>query len=66
MTKVTRICNKCGKEIENYNDFGLNYEFGYESCNDGKHINLDLCGKCLDELTQWLVQNCMINPVSEQ
>lgn len=66
MTKVTKICNMCGKDIEHYNDFEINYEFGYVSHNDGDYLNLDLCGVCLDKLTQWLVDNCKISPISER
>jgi hypothetical protein len=65
MTKITRICNMCGNNIESYNDFEIKYEYGYESCHDGHHLELDLCGTCLDKLTQYLIDNCKINPVSK-
>jgi hypothetical protein len=63
MTKVTRICNMCGSDIERYNDFEIRYQYGYESHNDGDYLELDLCGNCLDKLTTWLEENCKINPV---
>ena len=66
MTKITRVCNMCGKDIEFYNDFTMGYQYGYESTHDGDHINLDLCGNCLDKFTQYLIDNCKINPISEK
>ena len=65
MTKTTRICNMCGKDIEHYNDFNVNYQYGYESHHDGDYLNLDLCGTCLDKVTQYLIDVCKINPVSK-
>lgn len=65
MTSITRLCNKCGKEVEFYNDFTLAYNYGYESKYDGKNLNLDLCGTCLDEFTTYLIENCKINPIIE-
>lgn len=62
MTK--RFCNKCGKEIEQYNTFHVDYNMGYESNEfDGMRLNLDLCGKCLDEAIGRLVAECEYNPV---
>lgn len=65
MTKVIRLCNMCGKEIESYNEFNINYQFGYESLHDGENLNLDLCGECLDKITQYLLDNCKISPLTE-
>ena len=56
----------CEKEIEHYNDFELNHEFGYESRNDGSRLTLDLCGSCLDRLTTWLEENCKISPITRK
>lgn len=53
----------CGRKIEKYNDFNINYRFGYESRHDGDGMELDLCGSCLDKFTQYLIDNCTINPV---
>jgi hypothetical protein len=65
MTKTTRLCNKCGREIESFNDFTLIYQFGYESKFDGDYLNLDLCGCCLDEFVDHLIATCQIKPVIE-
>ena len=62
MTK--RICNKCGKEIEFYNDFSLGYRFGYESRHDGDTLNIDLCGACLDEEVEGMVERFKHSPLS--
>ena len=58
-----RKCNMCGKEVEHYNDFGLHYRFGYESFRDGDIIDLDLCGKCLDEFVDGILKKCKLNPI---
>jgi len=55
---TTRICNKCGKVLSSYDDFKLNYRFGYGSKNDNDEIDLDLCNECLDKLIGWLRQQC--------
>jgi hypothetical protein len=60
---IKRICNKCGEVIKDYNDFSINYQYSHASHHDGDYLNLDLCGKCLDELTEHLIDTCKINPV---
>ena len=65
MTKIIRLCNKCGKEIREYDDFNISYQYGYGSLHDGDNLNLDLCNVCLDEITTYLINNCTINPVTE-
>lgn len=66
MTKTIRLCNICGKEIAQYDDFNLSYQYGYGSSHDGDNLNIDLCNTCLDKLTTYLVENCKINPVTER
>lgn len=66
MIEIKRLCNKCGKEVEFYNDFNASYVYGYESSiRDGSRLKLNLCGKCLDEFTTYLIENCKINPIEE-
>ena len=65
MIEIKRLCNKCGKEVEFYNDFTSSYVYGYESNRDGSKLKLNLCGSCLDEITTYLIENCKINPVKE-
>lgn len=63
MTKITRLCNLCGKELGEYDDFGVSYEFGYGSINDGDKMDLDLCCECLDKVTEHLINSCKLNPI---
>lgn len=69
MTKTTVICNKCGKEIDKMdlecNPFSLERQFGYGSAYDMLNFQLDLCSKCQDFITTYLIENCKINPVEE-
>ena len=58
-----RKCNVCEKEVEHYNDFNLYYRFGYESVYDSDTIDLDLCGRCLDEFVDGILKNCKLNPI---
>ena len=62
MTK--RICNKCGKEFDIYDDFHLEYRFGYGSIKDGEKLEIDLCCSCLDELTESLISNFKYSPIA--
>ena len=64
-TIKTRICNKCGRQIEYGDRFpGLSYEdkIGYGSKYDGCRIELDLCTDCLD----WLIDVCVIDPTDDE
>lgn len=65
MIEIKRLCNKCGKEVEFYNDFTMSHDYGYESKHDGGRLRLNLCGTCLDELTTYFIKNYKINPVEE-
>jgi len=62
---IIKKCNKCGADIEFYNYFELGYQFGYESKYDGDILRLHLCGECLDEFADYLVENCIYNPIKE-
>lgn len=69
MTKITRLCNMCGKEIEEMdlecNPFSLKHQFGYGSIHDTQVLQLDICSKCQDILTTYLIENCKISPIEE-
>ena len=66
MIEIKRLCNKCGKEVEFYNDFTMSHDYGYESIShDGGKLKLNLCSICLEEFTTYLIENCKINPVEE-
>lgn len=65
MTKVTRLCNMCGKEIDEYCDFNISYRFGYGSIRDGDNIDIDLCNSCLDTFVTNLRNEFKIDPLIE-
>lgn len=69
MTKITKICNMCGKEIEKLdlecNPFSLEHQFGYWSVHDTKTLQIELCSRCQDKLTTYLIENCKISPIIE-
>lgn len=62
-----RFCNMCGEEIsiQDHTNFNIKYGYGYDSKHDYGKLNLDLCDKCLDKLTDYLIEKCEINPVTE-
>lgn len=70
MHKTTVICNMCGDEIDKMdlecNKFSLTHQFGYGSVNDGEILNFDLCSKCQDILTTYLIETCKISPLQEE
>lgn len=54
----------CGKEILNdHTNFHIEYRYGYDSNYDCSNLDLDLCDKCLNDFTGYLIDNCNINPV---
>ena len=69
MTKITRICNMCGKDIDKLdlqcNPFSLEHQFGYESDYDMLNFQINLCSKCQDFITTYLIENCKISPIEE-
>ena len=63
---VKRICNMCGKDFDRLDErgnLGFHYKVGYGSVYDGEDINLDLCCDCFDELIEYIVTKCKINPI---
>lgn len=65
MLKTKTICNKCGKpfgqwDTEEHQHFY--FDFGYESHHDGEKISFDLCGSCLDECLEMIVQTFNVVP----
>lgn len=62
MVKVKRICNKCGKEIDAFDDLSgihIGGPIGYGSAFDGEYLDLDLCVSCTDRL----IKSCPISPI---
>ncbi|HKM02170.1 MAG TPA: hypothetical protein VJ083_08985 [Sedimentibacter sp.] len=70
MTKITKICNMCSKEIEKLdlecNPFSLEHQFGYGSIYDTKTFKIYLCSDCSSKLTTYLIENCKISPIYER
>ena len=70
MTKITKICNMCSKEIEKLdlecNPFSLEHQFGYGSVHDTETLQLDFCSICQDKFTTYLIENCKISPIYER
>lgn len=61
-------CTMCGKVFDfwdNQENFCLNHYFGYGSKYDMKHIKLNLCCECLDKVVDWLLPQCLTDPMSE-
>ena len=69
MTKITKICNMCGKDIDKLdlqcNPFSLEHQFGYGSVHDTETLQLDFCSICQDKFTTYLIENCKISPIKE-
>ena len=69
MTKITKICNMCGKDIDKLdlqcNPFSLEHQFGYGSVHDMEILQVDFCSKCQDKFTTYLIENCKISPIKE-
>lgn len=58
------ICNLCGEDFDFWDeqeDYSIYKRIGYGSRYDGKHLSLDICCKCMDEL----IGRCVISPVEE-
>jgi hypothetical protein len=64
MAKTT-VCNMCGRNLDRnkHSNFNIDYTYGYDSEFDLSKLELDLCDTCLNKLTQYLIDNCKINPV---
>lgn len=62
---IIKKCNRCGNDVEYYNEFEVNYRFGYESKYDSDFFLLHLCGKCLDIWTAELIKTCIHSPIKE-
>lgn len=61
------ICNVCGKTFDMWDlkeMFGIHQsEIGYGSSHDGETISIDLCCTCFDELMDYVLPKCKIDPV---
>ena len=60
-------CNRCSNTI-NTNDSDpliINYHFGYGSRHDLDRLKATLCCACADEVTERLIDECVINPLTE-
>ena len=61
MIKSQYICDFCGNDIVQMSDyeppFSINHSFGYESCNDGSTLSIQLCAKCADKLVEYILDN---------
>jgi len=66
------LCNMCGKSITEMWDVLQDFELKHEcipytenSNFDGCNINLKLCNHCMEGLFKWLIEQCKINPISD-
>lgn len=63
--KVVRVCNKCGKTMEEWDNalgLSLRKRIGYGSVHDGEYVDLDLCCECFDAI----VDSCAFDPVKPE
>lgn len=59
-------CKMCGKKIEGYNEFKINYRFEHGSKYDNDLLNVDcLCSVCIDRLADFIALNSKIKPITE-
>ena len=71
MIRSRYVCDFCGNDIVPMSEyeppFSINHRFGYESCNDGSTLEIQLCEKCADELVEYILskakdsKQCMKN-----
>lgn len=62
-----KSCSMCGSEFELWDhcqDFCIDRGVGYGSKYDFSRIQLDLCCACFDKVMDWIVPQCVSNPVS--
>ena len=60
----TTLCNICGEDLRyDHTNFNITYDYGYDSNHEGSKLELDLCEKCLEKITQYLLSSCKINPL---
>ena len=60
------VCSMCGKAFgfwDAVQDFTLDEFIGYGSRYDLCRIKLHLCCNCLDRLLDWLLPQCVHNPI---
>lgn len=62
---MSKICNCCGRKVENHKAERFQFQYGYFSKRDMDILDLTLCNDCLDKLTDRLIQECQVNPVKE-
>ena len=61
-------CSLCGKPFgfwDTVQNFAVNDYIGYGSQYDLCRIRLHLCCRCLDRVLDWLVPQCVNNPMEE-
>lgn len=60
------VCNMCGKEFTEIDDFSglkVNGMLGYGSKYDGDRIELNLCCDCMDTVIDAVAKNCKHYPI---
>lgn len=62
---MSKTCNVCGKEIQDYEVEILKHQYGYFSKRDTEILELVACPECLEKLTVMLINTCKINPIKE-
>lgn len=62
---MSKVCNKCGQAVDEYEVISFSHAYGYFSKFDLSQLKLTLCISCLDKLTDKLIQECNINPLIE-
>lgn len=62
MRKFIYTCNKCGKNLDEWDikgGFASYRALGYGSKHDGMKVELDLCCDCMDNL----IDSCVVSPL---
>lgn len=62
---MSEFCNKCGTDTSQMHLHKFNHSYGFFSHYDLDKLELCLCDKCLDKLTDRLIETCKINPIKE-
>ena len=59
-------CTMCGKQftfLDSQEGFGFNYTCGHGTKFEDRHIKIDLCCECFDEVMDFVIPMCMENPI---
>lgn len=69
-----QVCNICGEEFDmgyEQEKFGLHHKIRlhYNGVHDGKYdmikVDLNMCCNCSDELLDYILSQCKINPLAD-